>query len=285
MRTIFGLSSFIALLAALVIPLGASAQQPAPIAVEADTEEPAEEQPWSYVTRNQTLDQLELRVDVAPPDRALLDLGQGLRFELRPDLHEAQDTTWLGFGAGFGITDRLEGGIAVPLQLGPALDVFELVPYGRYRLTDEGRVQLSAQVDVHVPLDGRAVTLSAGAPLSFYFGQDIARLETGAKVDIDFDDPGALDLHFPVALAFNVTESVFVGGRSGAHLFDVDQSGGPQWEVPIGAFAGYTFDLDSGPIDLSADLIYYVSSNDYRERVELRFGGTFYFDLEGESPQ
>lgn len=168
------------------------------------------------------LDPGQLRIDAAPSDFGYMDHGRindgrGLRLFKRGD-----DDVGLavGVGAAYGVVDTFElGGLVVPLQLSPDVDLGGLEVYGRFSLV-RGEVDVAAQITLQLPTDDD-FAMGLGAPMVFSLSRSV-RLHSGAELEIVFD-PDSISLDVPAALYFDVTPAFFLGPRSGLYFDDFDE--------------------------------------------------------------
>lgn len=220
-----------------------------------------------YADRSMTLNKGTLRVDGGPSDFGLLDSGMinsGRGFRIS-DI--GTDTAVsLGLGVGYGITDAFEvGALALPLNFAPdGVDAFgnpEL--YARYRFMT-GNVEVGAQAAVQIPLNDYpfmgdySFGFSAGLPVLVRLGK-MGRMDTGIEGEFLFGDrvdpaggtsSSMINIDVPLAFNFNVTDNVFLGGRTGLLVRDVTEADFDAFSVPLGIQGGYT--LNKGVADLTA---------------------------------
>ena len=89
--------------------------------------------------------------------------------------------------------------------------------------------------------------VSAGVPVLVRLGSS-GRLDTGLEFEFIFADPDAIiNLDLPLAVNFNVTDNVFLGGRTGLYVQDMDFD---FYTVPLYFQGGYT--LNGGNADITA---------------------------------
>lgn len=212
-----------------------------------------------YSRRHLTLRERTLRFDIGPAERGINDSGillgpydesaYGLRFQEYDAGANDEVHVLLGFGLAYGIVDTLEIGVlAVPLNFEHGQKYGDLTAYVRWAFVDEEHFQIGLQGTVQTPTWSH-LGFNVGLPMNFNLGR-IARLETGAKVEVVFDDTDRdappdgdedprLAIDVPIALAFNVRPRGFLGARSDL-LWD-DRIGDVQsFRAGVGAFGGFT---------------------------------------------
>ncbi len=214
--------------------------------------------PWTQ--RKIVLSKGMLRIDIAPPDFTFRNLGQGLIFS-KPLSFATGGTsdlaTTMYIGGGFGVTEDLEvGGVILPLQFSPSgADTFnDMTFYGRYKVWNDEKTEVAAQVNLKLPIQtGSKFAIAAALPVAFHL-DDKMRLDTGLQMQFDFyDDPQGTTptLFIPFSLNYNVQPNIFVGATTGFRMFDLKTSNG-QLAIPLWLQGGYT--LDGGVADLIAFL-------------------------------
>lgn len=229
-----------------------------------------------YSARDITLREGVLRLDLGPPDYGFMDLGElnNDRGALRVG-KDGDAFALTGFGAGYGILDELEVGTLIfPLLYAPDFDFGDIEFYGRYAFFSRGKVRLAAQFTMQVPTHSD-FGIGFGMPAIFELGTR-ARLDTGVELEVLFDDTRA-NLDIPLAFAFEVGRTGFIGPRTGFRL--------PRFEavaVPLGIFGGATI---NERFDLTASFNWprFLTSagNDAvgADVFEFIFGLNMYFDL------
>lgn len=199
------------------------------------------------MTRRSLIDpSVTLRVDVGPPDRALLDsgeLGEGYGFRLVNPTGDDDLTVFLGMGIAFSLAPIFEFGAKVlPLRLSDDAEYLDLEAYARFALLRTRAVDIGLQFVVQVPTFDDFGT-SVGVPFLFRFHPRV-RLDIGIEIELiledddgDPDDEDEFEAHLdlPVALSFNITPRFFLGTRLGFTLYRFDDI-----EVPVGGYLGYT---------------------------------------------
>jgi hypothetical protein len=206
-----------------------------------------------YSTRPLTLGQQTLRLDLAPPDFALLDSGEinegrGVAFTA------GNVQTSFGFGAGlsYGVTDDVElGALLLPLLLYPDVRYGDAEAFGRFRLVRGGfelALQASAQLPTHT-YGG----LAFGIPMLVRAGTN-ARIDTGPELELLLPRVrGSIDaytnLDVPLAVHWDLGEGGFIGLRTGVF---VPRLTGRDTIIKLG--------LQGGPIlaDGNLDLVFWL---------------------------
>lgn len=221
-----------------------------------------------YAHRQLTLQKGRLRIDGAPLDFALYNSGRvgsarGLIISRQAttvvdsfgDVVEESDVgVALASGATFGILDDLEAGILLlPIIFSPEFDFGDIELFGRYRFLKNENMEIGGQLTMRVPTNTE-FAIAFGAPLRMRVGEK-GRLDTGLEIEIEtfetvdgFGDTTTetnANLDIPVAFNMNVTDDVFVGGRSGIFLPDFDFD---FFTFPLGVQGGYT--LPNQRVDL-----------------------------------
>lgn len=196
-----------------------------------------------YIDRPLTLPKGRLRIDVAPSDYGYMDFNPGgddrtlnnaRGFKLRAGPFPTE--AFFGAGAGLGVIDNLEvGTLILPIMMAPTGDFGNLEFYGRYRFLD-GDFQLGAQVTLQVPTNHQFGT-GIGLP-AIWSITDSIRLDTGVEFEM-FTGPFQFNFDLPVAFAFQVVESFFIGPRTGMRAVVVDGPGDGV-AFPLGIFMGGT---------------------------------------------
>lgn len=199
------------------------------------------------VTRRPIIDPpVTFRIDLGPPDRAMLDsgrLGEGYGLRIIDTRGPDDVVVTLGMGLAFSLAKRFElGAKLLPLRLSDDADYLDMEIYSRIGLVDSRYVLVALQLIVQIPTHDDFGT-SVGVPVAIRFHPRV-RLDLGVELemvleddDADPDDDDELELHLdaPAALTFNVTERFFFGARFGITLYRFDDL-----EAPLGGFIGYT---------------------------------------------
>ncbi|HJL42933.1 MAG TPA: hypothetical protein RMG48_16625 [Myxococcales bacterium LLY-WYZ-16_1] len=204
----------------------------------------------SQVGRPLTLPRNVLRVDLAPPDLATLDGGlisdsvpRGVRVGRLSELSD--DVLFsIGTGIAFGLVRNVElGAHFFPILIEPAGEYGDIELYGRYRLVDQPKFELGAQLKLNLPVLG-VFGAAVDLPAVFRLG-DAVRLESGVQLEVlateDTRGEGqpTLGLHLPLALTTNLTPALWTGLQTGVY----SQLTGPTERafVRLGTVLGYTF--------------------------------------------
>jgi hypothetical protein len=284
--------------AALVLfPAAAAAQDEVAVA-EGEVTGGSGTLPTAFSQRSMTLPRLHLRIDLAPPDQALMDSGffmggytlnsYGITLvdDSDPDPPGDADTAAsLGIGAGFGILDELEVGMLLfPVHIKPG-DFGDMQLYGRYRFLDTDNLELGVQLTLQFPT-WSDFGLGIGMPLLLQFGE-IFRLDFGVELEFVFndedgpgdDDDAFINLDLPIAITINVTENIFLGPRLAIFIFDFDEV-----LVPIGGFVGGTIPGSGvlAAVDIHGSFLFYIQDDDnFTGDVDWRilFGANFFLDF------
>ncbi len=221
----------------------------------------------AYSQRSITIPQGQLRIDLGPADRALLQYS-GFAGGIVPtfvrgggfvvtgyDLGVVSDTAIdLRLGAAFGVIDGLEvGAMVLPLGLAPSgRDTYgDPSVYGRFRILDGG-FQLGAQVGLAIPVqDGSDLSLGVSVPIKVLIGDSMA-LNTGVEFNMTFADPDSIfGINIPLEFAINLTDSIFAGLVTGLNQPNLDVS---TTFIPLGIYGGYTLPLgDNMLLDATVD--------------------------------
>jgi hypothetical protein len=205
-----------------------------------------------YSTRPITLGQQTLRLDLAPPDFALLDSGEinegrGLAFT-----RAGNGQTYFGIGAGlsYGVTDDVElGALLLPLLLHPQVRYGDAEAYGRFRLVS-GRFELALQAGAQVPTNTYG-GVAFGVPMLARVGRS-ARIDFGPELEVMLPRARGgtyANLDVPFAVHWDLGQGGFFGLRSGVFL--------PQMH---GNDTTVKFGLEGGPIlaDGNVDLVFWL---------------------------
>jgi hypothetical protein len=192
---------------------------------------------------------------------------------------EIDDPAHLWLGGAIGVMPNLEvGAMILPLQIAPDFEYGDLALYGKYRFV-EGDIDVGAQLLVFLPTDSDDVNFDVGVPVRF---RGPLRVDTGGYLQIDTD--GDAGLRIPATLTTNVTESFYIGGRTGFFVPNFDFDNG---YIPLKLVLGYTIGAGSGPVDLSllAGFPFFVSFGDDRydelvtEVFQIGLGVNAHFDV------
>ncbi len=229
-----------------------------------------------YAERPLTLDKGTLRIDLGPSDYGYMDFGElndgRAAFEFIK--YPGGTTVYSGVGAAISIIDDLElGGLVFPLPIHPNFDFGNMEAYVRYQIT-HGTFQLGAQGTIQVPTQGR-FGVGLGLPMRIA-ASDMVRIDTGVEFEI-MADPGDLHLDVPLAVAFDIDDSFFIGPRTGARLIDMRE-----FQMPLGLFLGGTV---ANAVDLTGaftvwNFIHTATEPAIDFRVwELLFGANIYLDV------
>lgn len=192
--------------------------------------------PRRYVNRPLWLPHGGVRVDGAFPLHSVDAPGQ-----------DRLNTFSALIGIGVGIIPNLEiGAVALPLQLAEEFDYRNPSFYASYRWVSTKLLDLGLRADVSIPFqDARESFDGAVIPFSPWFGDvavgiplrlrfvDAVRLDIGAHLGFVFTDPLGTRITLPVKLAFQLTDTVFIGPQSGVQIINGDEA-----TVPAGLFVG-----------------------------------------------
>ena len=176
-----------------------------------------------YLARPFNLSQGRLRIDLAPPDYGYMDHGdlnngRGLRV-LVPEHGDA--FVGLGVGAGYGVNDNVEaGGLIFPFVIAPDFDFGDMELYCRYAFV-QSRTRLGVQTVIRIPT-ASDFALSVGFPAQFLLG-DSTRIDTGAELELIFEDDARVNLDIPLAVNVDIGGSAFLGARTGLYVYDLDE--------------------------------------------------------------
>lgn len=212
-----------------------------------------------YSVRRATLRERTLRFDLGPYERGLNDSGiilgpydesaYGLRFQDYDGAGGDDVTVQLGLGLAYGIVDDVEIGVlAAPLNFSDGQVYGDLSTYVRWAFVNESNVQFGLQGTVQVPT-ATNLGFGFGLPLNINAGR-IVRIETGAKVEVVFDDVDRsapadgdddprLAIDVPIALSFNIRPRGFLGGRADL-LWDAKIGDADAFRAGAGAFGGFS---------------------------------------------
>jgi len=180
---------------------------------------------------------------------ASVSLIQPPAIEVMPGMFVEPDAaTVVSVGLAYGILDDLEiGAVLLPLQLSPNVDYLDPRAHLRLRVL-RGVLELGAEAVAIIPAftDDFAITL--GVPIRLHLGQSL-RIDSGAYFPLVFSDPLVKSIVVPVDVSLNIGPNFFLGARTAFDLPDFD----PDYlRLPFGAYLGYTFAGNRGPVmDLS----------------------------------
>ena len=241
--------------------------------------------PWAK--RSLALDRGQLRIDLGPSEKALFDSAPpsfvGSMRGLLVGSNGDEAVAGLYVGAALGVIDGLElGTVIFPLQFAPDVDFGDLEFYGRYRFFQGRIADIGAQLTFHVPTQTE-FGMGFGLPMRFRLGS-IARIDTGVEFEVVLPDGDSLLLFdLPFGIAFNITDAVFLGGRAGMTLIDLDD---PLVAFPLGIYGGYTLTGGSGKVlaDLTAGFTWPFlgtanPGDSLPENFLFQFGASVYLDL------
>lgn len=244
--------------------------------------------PVFYSARPITLGVGVLRVDIGPPDFALLNraplqspIGRAVGYGFTISDPGAGDVgVGLGIGAAYGVIDKLEvGALLLPIQMAPDGDFGDMVLYGRYAFFNKNEFEIAGQVRMQIPTD-TDFGLGLGVPVRIHITERLM-MDTGAELQFVFSDDALVNLDLPVAISYNITEQFFVGGRTG--LFIIDFS---DLAIQLGAQGGYSIARSGVPfVDITAwfvwpALLTTLGDDAFHADVwQLGFGANFFFDV------
>ncbi|MBX3249615.1 MAG: hypothetical protein KF901_20730 [Myxococcales bacterium] len=244
----------------------------------------AAQTPVTYTQRGIVEAPMTLRLDFGPPDRTLLDSGvlgegYGLRIQRFTDDPGRRNRVIWGNGLAFTPTHNLEFGIkAVPLLLVPRTEYLDLEVYGRFAFFQSRHVDIGGQLVLEFPTHrfNRTFGMGIGMPMAFRIHPRV-RLDVGVELELFFYECGpdrCLDAHLdlPLAIAFNVTQRVFFGVRSGLIVMDFDAV-----RAPLGGFFGATVG-QRHTADFTIALTGFIHER-FQPRWELVFGIATRFSL------
>jgi hypothetical protein len=202
------------------------------------------------------------------PERTLRVDGD-LSFRFRND--PAPNVVLLDLGGAGGVVRDLElGTILIPLEIAPDTNYRDPWFYALYRF-QAGQVEFGIRGAITLPIDGD-LALDVGPPLLVRLGP-YGRLDTGFFLTTVFGDRTRFHGRIPLALAFQVTNELFLGPEmqiSFPTFSDV--------HLMLGGFVGWSL----APHGLLADLVAHLRFWDINgggNGVELLLATNFYFDI------
>lgn len=221
-----------------------------------------------WAERSLTMPRQVLRLDLAPPDHAMLDSGvlgegYGFRFSGWDDDGDGDpdDVVILsGVGLAYGITSVVELGAKVlPVRFTPDPDYLDLEAYLRWAFVRTRTADMGLQFTLQLPTDRpRMGGFGVGMPIRIRMGE-VGRLDLGIELetlfwDIDGDDELEVDfnLDLPVALSFSITERFYVGGSFGLLFADFDRVA-----LRGGGHVGYTVGRRTPLVDFTGAFRFY----------------------------
>ena len=224
-----------------------------------------------WAERSLTMPRQVLRLDLAPPDYALLDSGllaEGYGFRVRGwdnDRDGDPDDVVVisGVGLAYGITGAVELGAKVlPVRFHPNPDYLDLEAYLRWAFVRTRAVDVGLQFSMQLPTDRpRVFGTGFGLPVRIRMGE-VGRLDFGFELEVYYwdddrdGDPDDIDvdvnLDVPVALSFSITERFYVGGHFGMLFAEFDRVG-----LNGGGHVGYTVGKRSSSLDLTGAFRFY----------------------------
>lgn len=243
-----------------------------------------------YVQRPMLIGKGMLRVDVGPPDFALLSAGRGF-IVARPYTAALGSTApvaalgddvgvYLGSGAAYGFTEEIEAGIVLlPLFMTPSFSYGDIDLYGRYLLHTTEKVQIALQANMWLPINSD-FGLGVGAPLRWQLDERW-RADTGLQLRFSFGGSTVVGVDAPFAVNYQASDKVFVGGRSGISWGSLSDAA--YLSFPLGIQGGYH--LQSGVADLTAWFLWpnflapAAPSAFNADVFQIGMGATFWFDL------
>lgn len=147
-----------------------------------------------------------------------------------------------------------QGG-AVPLHLSPGDAQFQSIGlYGRFGVAQSQEFDLSIDVGMMLPTrDSLPWVMHAGIPIRARLGQRFS-IDAAAEFSLAFfddtDGDGTdpmISMHFPIAGVLNFAPAVFLAGRSGVFVPDMDFT---FFTIPLTLELGFTFGSDRPFFDL-----------------------------------
>jgi len=248
-----------------------------------------------WAERGLTMPNQTLRLDLAPPDHALLDsgvLGEGYGFRFSgwdADRDgDADDVVVLsGVGLAVGLTSAIELGAKVlPVRLAPDADYLDLEAYLRWAFVRTRAADIGLQFNLQLPTDRpRMGGFGVGMPVRVRMGE-VGRLDFGLELETlfwDIDADGEVEVDFnldvPVALSFSITERFYLGGSFGLLFTDFDRVA-----LRGGGHVGYTVGRRSPLVDFTGAFRFYGGDRYHyghaRDRV-WRAGGARRWEIIG----
>lgn len=183
-----------------------------------------------YTARGLTTNAGKLDIYAGAVPRPLLE-DHGLVFET------GGDDLYLSGGVAYGVTDSIDVGVsALHLRLFDDTDIFNPYVYGTFKILD-GDVSLGLRPVIPIPVFDGGFWVGLDVPLMVRLGGSV-RLDTGASLHVGFTDPVWMNLFIPARLAFEVTDSLFLGVDTGLDVPLAPNAG--DVGIPLGAFIGYT---------------------------------------------
>ena len=189
-------------------------------------------------------------------------------------VRDGDDEQYINPGVSYGIVEDVEVGIVWPLQLAPNTELRDPRAHALFQFED-GEVELGVLGVLDIGIWG-STTLTAGVPVLWHAAADV-RLDSGAFLELDFDDTSRVGLVIPAWLPFQVTPAFFVGPEvvfEVGNLFAASDVG-----VDLGGGLGYTLQAsNSALVDLYARARARGVTSGFH-RTELMFGMEWYFGL------
>jgi hypothetical protein len=216
-------------------------------------------QPVPYVRRPLTLPKFVLVPEVSVTVDEVSDATiAALALTTKKNLQLSGDVT-----VRFGILEDIEvGAVVAPIDLLPSVAYGDPSVYGKFRFIRSSDFEMAGYINTafvtgpsqnpntYLPvLASKAGVLLEPGLLCRVHGSDIVKVDFGGIVPIQLG-VGAHDvgIKVPVEVAFTIYEQLFLGARTGFGVVDFANPSLQSSYVPLGAFAGYAFAADRGPV-------------------------------------
>jgi len=172
----------------------------------------------------------------------------GARYRLDESPTSRRAPGYLHLGVGVSLVDNFEfGATAISLSLGQKTVLLSPLLYGRYRFVNVGGVEVSAELQVTIPLDSLdGLYLGGVLPIFWHLGER-TRLEfdpyVGVLIGFDRDTTTARRFGANVALLLNATRALYGGVALAADATTAERFGESQTAgvVPLSIRVGYSF--------------------------------------------
>lgn len=189
-------------------------------------------------------------------------------------VRDADDEQYLNPGVTYGVADDVEVGIVLPLQIAPDAAFHDPRAHALFQFHDD-EVELGVLGVLDVGIWG-GTTLTSGVPILWHAAPDV-RLDTGAFLELAFDDTSRVGLVIPAWLPVQLSTAFFIGPEvifEVGNLFAASGVG-----IDLGGGLGYTLQAsDTALVDLYARARV-RGVNDGLHRMELMLGMEWYIGL------
>ncbi|NRA36338.1 MAG: hypothetical protein HRU17_23700 [Polyangiaceae bacterium] len=189
--------------------------------------------------------------------------------------HDGPNRGRLNAGASFGVMDKLDVGLVMPMAFAPDLDAHSPTLFGTYSFSKQADYEVGAFGALMLPIEGD-VALHAGLPVMLNSGGAF-RIDTGVFLSFYTAGANRVDLEVPLTVPIQTTRWAYVGPEVAIRLEGIDD----RMRVPLGVFGGFTLDPNDQLLgDIEAHFRFPHAGSAF-DAFEILVSANLYFDLGG----